>query len=146
MITKEQLENIDKDIAMAIVDNCEFLNCGYYDPSSQIDWEDGRNNIHGHIVRNNTFEDGGAVTFVACSCMVFHNNILKNNSFRHGDEVQNSRIWLNQFVGSKSVVDIKTKTDMVFSQNYFIDGATYTLSPPTNVNFKIHNFENVKCV
>ena len=129
-----------------VIENNIFRRNGYRDPASQIDWEDGRNNIHGHIVRNNTFEDGGAVTFVACSCMVFHNNILKNNSFRHGDEVQNSRIWLNQFVGSKSVVDIKTKTDMVFSQNYFIDGATYTLSPPTNVNFKIHNFENVKCV
>lgn len=88
------------------------------------------------------FVIGGAVTFVGGSCMVFHNNILKNNALNHGDEVQNSRIWLNQFTGKKSIVNIKSKTDIVFSQNYFNDGAKYNLSPNTSTKFKIHEFEN----
>lgn len=126
-----------------VIENNIFRRNGYRDPASQIDWEDGRNNIHGHIVRNNIFEDGGAVTFVGGSCMVFHNNILKNNALNHGDEVQNSRIWLNQFTGKKSIANIKSKTDIVFSQNYFNDGAKYNLSPTSNVKFKIHGFENI---
>lgn len=126
-----------------VMENNIFRRNGYRDPASQIDWEDGRNNIHGHIVRNNIFEDGGAVTFVGGSCMVFHNNIFKNNALNHGDEVQNSRIWLNQFTGKKSIANIKSKTDIVFSQNYFNDGAKYNLSPTSNVEFKIHEFENI---
>lgn len=126
-----------------VIENNIFRRNGYRDPASQIDWEDGRNNIHGHIVRNNIFEDGGAVTFVGGSCIVFHNNILKNNALTHGDEVQNSRIWLNQFIGKKSIATIKNKTDIVFSQNYFNDSAKYNLSPTTNVKFKIHEFENM---
>lgn len=126
-----------------VIENNIFRRNGYRDPASQIDWEDGRNNIHGHIVRNNVFEDGGAVTFIGGSCMVFHNNILKNNALNQGGEVQNSRMWLNQFIGTKAKATIDTKTDMVFSQNYFIDGATYTLSENSATNFKIHEFSNV---
>lgn len=124
-----------------VIENNIFRRNGYRDPASQIDWEDGRNNIHGHIVRNNIFEDGGAVTFVSGSCMVFHNNILKNNALNQGGEVQNSRMWLNQFIGGK--VSIDTKTDMVFSQNYFIDGATYSLTDNSATNFRIHEFNNM---
>ena len=124
-----------------VIENNVFSKNGYRDPASQIDWEDGRNNIHGHIIRNNIFKDGGAVTFVSGSCMVFHNNILKNNALNQGSEVQNSRMWLNQFIGGKVAID--TKTDMVFSQNYFIDGATYTLNKNSTTNFKIHEFENI---
>ena len=124
-----------------VIENNIFRRNGYRDPASQIDWEDGRNNIHGHIVRNNIFEDGGAVTFVGGSCIVFHNNILKNNALNQGGEVQNSRMWLNQFIGGK--VNIDTKTDMVFSQNYFINGATYTLNRNSSVDFKIHEFDNI---
>nr|DAP88442.1 MAG TPA: Poly(beta-D-mannuronate) C5 epimerase 6 [Caudoviricetes sp.] len=129
-----------------IIENNIFRRNGYRDPASHIDWEDGGNNMHGHICRNNTFENGGAVTFVGGSCLVFHNNILKYSPLKQGAEVQNSRMWLNQFIGLKSTANIQTKTDMVFSQNYFIDGATYTLSPTANINFKIHNFKNVQCV
>ena len=93
------------------------------------------------MVRNNIFEDGGAVTFVGGSCMVFHNNTLKNNALNQGGEVQNSRMWLNQFIGGK--VNIDTKTDMVFSQNHFINGATYTLNKNSSVDFKIHEFDNI---
>lgn len=126
-----------------VIENNIFRRNGYRDPASQIDWEDGRNNIHGHIVRNNIFEDGGAVTFVGGSCMVFHNNILKNNALNHGNEVQNSRLWLNQFTGKKSIANIQNKTDIVFSQNYFNDGAKCNLSPTTGAKFKIHGFENM---
>lgn len=125
-----------------VIENNIFRRNGYRDPASQIDWEDGGNNMHGHICRNNIFEDGGSVTFVGGSCLVFHNNILINNPLKQGGEVQNSRMWLNQFVGIKSKVNINTKTDMVFSQNYFIDDATYTLTENNDANFKIHEFEN----
>ena len=65
----------------------------------------------------------------------------KNNALNQGGEVQNSRMWLNQFIGGK--VNIDTKTDMVFSQNYFINGATYTLNENSSVDFKIHEFDNI---
>lgn len=123
-----------------LIENCTFKNNGYRDPASHIDWEDGRNNSKGHILRNCTFEGGGAVTAVGADGLAIHNNIFTSVPLTIGSEVQNSRIWLNQFVGSK--VTISPKTDEVFSQNYGTDGATYALETVSGVCFAIRECSN----
>lgn len=118
-----------------LIEHCTFKNNGYRDPSSHIDWEDGRNNNKGHILRYCTFESGGAVTLVGADGTVIHNNLFTDTKLNQGGEVQNSRMWLNQFINSK--VNIETKTDMVFSQNYAIEDSTFTLTDNEETNFKI---------
>lgn len=118
-----------------VIENCTFKNNGYRDPSSHIDWEDGRNHLKGHILRNCTFEGGGTLMVVGADGLVIHNNILKDMNFVQGGEVQNSRIWLNQFVDANATVE--TKTDMVFSQNYAIGKSTFTLKDNDATGFKI---------
>lgn len=59
-----------------------------------------------------------------------------------GSEVQNSCIWLNQFIGSKAKCTITPKTDEVFSQNYGYDGASYTISQSSGVGFAVREAEN----
>lgn len=122
-----------------LIDGCTFRHNGYRDPSSQIDWEDGRNNIKGHIVRNCTFYYGGAVSLVGGDGIVLHNNLFNNNMLKIHGEVQNSRVWLNQFF--QSTIQITTKTDMVFSQNIGVE-STCTLTDISDVNFKIRTSEN----
>lgn len=124
-----------------LIEGCAFKNNGYRDPHSHIDWEDGRQHNKGHILRNCTFENGGiAVCVIGSDGIVVHNNVLTNTTMEVRDEVQNSRIWLNQFSGSKAT--ITSKTDMVFSQNYGWDGSTYTLTPVADVGFAIREAEN----
>ena len=119
-----------------LIENCTFKDNGVRDPSSHIDWEDGRNNNKGHILRNCTFEGGGTLMAVGADGLVIHNSILKNMNFVQGGEVQNSRIWLNQFVDANATVE--SKTDMVFSQNYAIGKSAFTLKENEATNFKIH--------
>ena len=118
-----------------LIENCYFRRNGVRDPASHIDWEDGRNNNKGHILRGCTFEDGGQLTIIGSDGLAAHNNILKNMNLAQGGEVQNSRIWLNQFINSR--VNIESKTDMVFSQNYAIGNTTFNLTDNDAVNFKI---------
>lgn len=125
-----------------VIENNTFRNNGYRDPASHIDWEDGRNNNKGHVLRNNTFENGGAVTVVGADGLVIHNNVFTDVPLNIGGEVQNSRIWLNQFIGSKAKCTIAPKTDEVFSQNYGYDGASYTISDVSGVGFAVREAEN----
>lgn len=124
-----------------MIDNCVFEKNGVRDPASQIDWEDGRNNIKGHIVRNCRFIDGGAVHEIGGDGIAFHNNVLIRNILSIGSEVQNSRTWLNQFVGNRKAT-IATKTDSVFSQNYGTDGASYEIINNTSASFAVRETEN----
>lgn len=125
-----------------VIEDCYFRDNGVRDPSSHIDWEDGRNNNKGHVLRNCSFEGGGAVTAVGADGLVIHNNIFTNVPLNIGDEVQNSRIWLNQFIGSNARCTIAPKTDEVFSQNYGYDGASYTISQSSGVGFAVREAEN----
>lgn len=118
-----------------VIEDCAFKNNGYRDPSSHIDWEDGRNHIKGHVLRNCTFENGGFLMAVNADGLIIHNNILKNMTLDIRGEVQNSRVWLNQFVDAKVLVE--SKTDMVFSQNYAIGDSTFILTDNEETNFKI---------
>lgn len=125
-----------------LIDDCIFRNNGYRDPASHLDWEDGRQHNKGHILRNCTFEGGGAVTAVGADGLVIHNNVFTDVPLNIGSEVQNSRIWLNQFIGSKAKCTITPKTDEVFSQNYGYDGASYTVSEVSDVGFAVREAEN----
>lgn len=116
-----------------LIDGCLFRNNGYRDPASHIDWEDGRQNNKGHIVRNCTFVDGGSVTLVGADGTAIHNNTFDGCNLTIGSEVQNSRVWLNQFLGVKTT-RITSKTDMVFSQNFGFDGASYSVRTPSESN------------
>lgn len=124
-----------------LIDSCYFKNNGYRDPASHIDWEDGRQNNKGHILRDCYFEGGGSVTLIGADGTAIHNNIFKNCSLRNGSEVQNSRIWLNQFLGNKTAT-ITTKTDMVFSQNHGFDNAAYTITNVEDVGFAVRETDN----
>lgn len=123
------------------IERCTFRENGFRDPSSHIDWEDGRNNNKGHVLRWCTFEGGGTVLSVGSDGLVVHNNVFDGAAFGIGAEVQNSRIWLNQFINSKA--NIATKTDMVFSQNYGFDGSSYTLTNNDAANFAIREHSNL---
>lgn len=125
-----------------LIDGCIFRNNGYRDPASHLDWEDGRQHNKGHILRNCTFDGGGAVTAVGADGLAIHNNVFTDVPLNIGSEVQNSRIWLNQFIGSKAKCTIAPKTDEVFSQNYGYDGASYTISQNSGVGFAVREAEN----
>ena len=123
-----------------LVEYCTFKNNGYRDPASHLDWEDGRQHNKGHILRFNTFEGGGAVTAVGADGLAIHNNTFTQVPLNIGDEVQNSRIWLNRFIKCKAT--ITPKTDEVFSQNYGYDSASYTLNALTDVGFAVRETAN----
>lgn len=125
-----------------LIENVLFRDNGVRDPASQIDWEDGRNNIKGHIVRNCRFIRGGPVMFVGGDGITVHNNAFSECYLDHRGEVQNSRIFLNQFIGNRKST-IQTKTDMVFSQNFGANGATYQVTNGSNVSFAVREADNV---
>lgn len=122
-------------------ENCYFQDNGYSDPASHIDWEDGRNHNKGHVLRNCYFKNGGKVCVIGADGIVIHNNTFDNVLLQVGEEVQNSRVWLNQFItkGAK----VASKTDMVFSQNYGCDGATLTVTAAEGVDHAVRQAANV---
>lgn len=123
------------------IDGCYFKDNGYIDPAAHIDWEDGRQRNKGHILKNCTFSGGGPVRVLGSDGLSAHNNTFVNCRIANGDEAQFSRIWLNQFVGNKTTT-IATKTDMVFSQNFGVSGAQYSITNQQNVNFAVRAAEN----
>lgn len=122
-----------------IIEGCTFEDNGQVDPASHIDWEDGRNNNKGHILRGSYFYSGTVTIFGADGTSI-HNNVFHGCRIRNGNEVQNSRIYLNQFI--KGNAEITTKTDMLFSQNYGVDGSSITLTNVNDVDFEIRATEN----
>lgn len=124
-----------------LIENNRFLNNGYRDPASHLDWEDGRQHNKGHVVRGNTFEGGGAVTAIGADGLSIHNNTFINVPLRVDSEVQNSRIWLNTFRDSGAT--ITSKTDAVFSQNYGWNGANFTIKDIADVGFMVRQAGNV---
>lgn len=104
------------------INNCTFKNNGYRDPSSHIDWEDGRLHNKGHIVKDCYFEGGGQVVATGADGLTMFDNVFKNTRFSIGNEVQNQRLWLNQFLNTR--ISLYTKTDWVYSQNQEYDCIT----------------------
>ena len=125
-----------------LFEGCIFRDNGYSDPAAQIDWEDGRNHNKGHVLRNCSFYGNGSVSAVGADGLVIHNNTFNGVPLKVGSEVQNSRIWLNQFIGTGAKATTTPKTDMVFSQNYGYNGASYTISEVSDVEFAVRETEN----
>lgn len=121
-------------------DSCTFRNNGYSDPAAHIDWEDGRQHNKGHILRNCTFEGGGAVRGVGADGLIIHGNTFNGVPLKISGEVQNSRVWLNTFIGSQ--LTITPKTDEVVSQNQFYDSASYTINTVDGVDFAVRETAN----
>ena len=108
-----------------VVSDCDFINNGHMDPSSQIDWEDGRIHMQGHIIRRNRFIN---TTNYACQIVStasrdisFHDNYIEKCPYKISAEATNTRTWRNIF--KKCKVEYNNKTDCVFIGN------TYTQEP-----------------
>lgn len=103
-----------------IIDNCEFLNCGYYDPASQIDWEDGGQHIHGHIVKNCLFKSTDKnkhnIINVKSRSVALYNNVFDYCTYEQRTEVENARIFKNKIING-STFTLDSKTDMVYAYN-----------------------------
>lgn len=123
-----------------VVDNCYFEDNGYQDPYSHIDWEDGRQNSNGHIVKGSTFVATGAWGANACQIIngycrniVLKDNVIKGGMLRTLDESVYPRIFHNSILGTK--VSLASKLDAVYANNFqnitptnsgaSIDGCTY---------------------
>lgn len=127
------------------IENCSFADNGYSDPASHIDWEDGRNHSKGHILKGCTFDTGGAtgaVRVLGADGVVIHGNTFNGVPLKIGSEAQNSRIWLNNFIGDGADLTITPKTDEVVSQNQFYDSASYTINTVDGVDFAVRETAN----
>lgn len=103
-----------------VIDGCTFLNNGYYDPSSHIDWEDGGQHIHGHIVKNCLFKSSDktkhTIINVKSRGVVLYNNTFDFAKYDQRTEVENARIFKNRMING-SEFQLDSKTDMVYAYN-----------------------------
>lgn len=108
-----------------VVSDCDFINNGHIDPSSQIDWEDGRIHMQGHIIRRNRFINTTSYTCQIVSTasrdISFHDNYVERCQYKIGAEAQNTRTFRNVF--KKCGINYNNKADCVFIGN------TYTQEP-----------------
>ncbi len=108
-----------------VVSDCDFINNGHIDPSSQIDWEDGRIHMQGHVIRRNRFINTTSYTCQIVSTasrdISFHDNYVERCPYRIGAEAQNTRTFRNVF--KKCGINYNNKADCVFIGN------TYTQEP-----------------
>lgn len=125
-----------------IIDNCQFINNGFYDPSSHIDWEDGGQHIHGHIVKNCVFKSTDSIKHtiinVKSRSVVLYNNTFDYVKYEQRPEVESARIFKNKIINS-SIFELSSKTDMVYAYN--VQNATPTINTvPDGMN--IWQFDN----
>ena len=101
-----------------VVDHCKFIDNGRSDPSSHIDWEDGRQNSQGHIVRYCDFIGNkvkGQTTNGYCRNITIHDCYFENGSFSSGSESVMQRTYHNVF--NNTSVSMSSKADHVFAGN-----------------------------
>lgn len=109
-----------------LIEDCYFENNGLIDPSSTIDWEDGRIHIQGHILRNNKFcltestkKWNGKLNIINGRDITIHDNEIEV-PFYNKSETQNSRIYRNRFIGQlSSGLTLDSKGDMIFAMNLY---------------------------
>lgn len=109
-----------------LIEECYFENNGLIDPSSTIDWEDGRIHIQGHILRNNKFclvestkKWNGMLNIINGRDITIHDNEIEV-PFYNKSETQNSRIYRNRFIGQlSSGLTLDSKGDMIFAMNLY---------------------------
>lgn len=119
-----------------VVDGCTFIDNGYQDPLSQIDWEDGMQTAQGHIIKNcnflldkNIIWYNGAIVSGQIINTKSRNITLHDNSFsrcqlRSLEENVMQRCYHNKFEGN--YITIKSKVDSVFAGNIMDREATIT--------------------
>lgn len=114
-----------------VVDGCTFIDNGYQDPFSHIDWEDGRQSGQGCIVKNCTFIKEQLTASYNCQIIngycrnvTFHDNYVENCSFNSGSESTMQRCFNNIFKNTS--ISISGKMDSVFAGNL------YTTTPTIN--------------
>ena len=105
-----------------LVDGCTFIDNGYQDPFSHIDWEDGRQSAQGCIVRNCSFSRESLITAYTCQIIngycrnvTFHDNYVLNGNFSAGSESTMQRCFNNIFRGGS--ISISGKMDSIFAGN-----------------------------
>lgn len=110
-----------------VVDGCTFIDNGYQDPLSQIDWEDGMQTAQGHIIKNcdflldkNVIWYNGAIVSGQIINTKSRNITLHDNSFsrcqlRSLEENVYQRAYHNKFEGNN--ITIKAKMDAVYAGN-----------------------------
>ncbi|MFQ9299112.1 MAG: Ig-like domain-containing protein [Clostridia bacterium] len=116
-----------------IIKNCEFIDCGYYDPMAQIDWEDGGQHIHGHLVENCLFTNEGRggvkyVVSVKSRNIVMCNNIFEDTILDMRVDSENYRIFKNSFTKNQTGstrVGFSAKTDALVAYNSYIKGISF---------------------
>lgn len=109
-----------------LIEDCYFENNGLIDPSSTMDWEDGRIHIQGHILRNNKFcltestkKWNGKLNIINGRDITIHDNEIEVPFYNKG-ETQNSRIYRNRFIGQTSTqLTLASKGDMIFAMNLY---------------------------
>lgn len=133
-----------------ILDGCEFINCGYYDPASHIDWEDGGQHIHGHIVKNCKFicNNGQVkqVISVKSRNIAMFDNEFQDTTLDFRTDSENYRIFKNNWTKNKSgctKISLSAKTDAVVAYNSYIKGITFNIGTTYGDN-TIWNFSNVE--
>lgn len=117
-----------------VVDGCTFIDNGYRDPYSHIDWEDGRQSAQGHIVKNCTFLRNQLTSNYNCQVIngycrnvTLHDNLFKKASLRAGSESTMQRCYHNAFEGGLAP-SIGGKMDSIFAGNVL--DATPTINAP----------------
>lgn len=133
-----------------LIDDCDFINCGYYDPSAQIDWEDNSHYMHGHIVRNSRFiNNNDGVSFVISvnsRNIVLHNNEFRDTILDFRVNSENYRIFKNNWTSNDSnlvKLGFSAKTDAVVAYNSYIKGIPFNIGTTYGDN-TIWNFSNIE--
>lgn len=124
------------------LDGCIFADNGSADPYAHIDWEDGRQHMQGHIVRDCSFAQSASKWHCNVEApgggrnIVMHGCTVQGGSVSVGSESQNWRMYHNDFRGT--TVSLASKGDMVFAGN-IVKAAPTTEAP---VGGTIHLLDN----
>ena len=125
------------------LDGCIFADNGSADPYAHIDWEDGRQHMQGHIVRDCSFAQSASKWHCNVEApgggrnIVMHGCTVQGGSVSVGSESQNWRMYHNDFRGT--TVSLASKGDMVFAGN-IVKAAPTTEAP---VGGTIHLLDNM---
>lgn len=124
------------------LDGCIFADNGSADPYAHIDWEDGRQHMQGHIVRDCSFAQSASKWHCNVEApgggrnIVMHGCTVQGGSISVGSESQNWRMYHNDF--RETTVSLASKGDMVFAGN-IVKAAPTTEAP---VGGTIHLLDN----
>ena len=101
-----------------VIENCTFVNNGFRDPSSHIDFEDHGDTMYGTILNNCTIGDGngsGYLLFVIARHVAMHDCII--NCYTNGSRNYGFRCWANRFYSGDSAHGFGFSGDCIFAYN-----------------------------